>query len=228
MFKPKMNLLSAPIKMQINEYFEDSKRALFRNFVYLFDPKSFRVYATINDAAGHGMIGPRGQTKLDKFINYFKFKQSKVGPRSESVRRYENKALDVNRFRIEYENLKLLLFRNKDIYPLDMTARLKYIVLKIEETQNMYSNVFPILQTIMICFSGVIDIERQNGTKKLICTANRDNMKNETLDIEDILQFSGPRGRRHTEQVAVGSCQSVSASRIQLECEELDDMVLNE
>eukprot|EP01084_Bolivina_argentea_P260210 439356_1 len=168
-----MKRLSQAIAAQIPRYFNPNKRILMRNIKYIFDPKQFSLYNSMNDCAAHGT------NELESVVKYFKRKEFKTG---ESIRRIEWKELNVVKMKFEYTVLRKLLFQNQHIYSDDLSLRLKCILLKIEQKPNVFPMTKLLLQKIMCLFSGIIDVERCNGIKKWICNARREAMKTKKLD----------------------------------------------
>ena len=54
--------------------------------------------------------------------------------------------------------------------------RLKHIYLEMEDQRNVFPMLYLLLTKIMCFFSGIIDVERQNGIKKWIYNAKRDRL----------------------------------------------------
>eukprot|EP01083_Nonionella_stella_P112328 330329_1 len=79
-------------------------------------------------------------------------------------------------------NEKLQCFEIRNLYPNDMSMRLKSIVFKMEEASNIFVMNLYVLQKVMICFSGVIDVERQNGIKKWMFNARQEGMLTQNMD----------------------------------------------
>ena len=74
----------------------------------------------------------------------------------------------------QYMILRQLLWKIRTVFPDDFDIRFKYIFLKIEKKRNAFPMLYLLLKKVMCLFSGIVDVERQNGIKKWICTAKRD------------------------------------------------------
>ena len=145
-----MKSLRDAVIQQIPKYFDIKKRDLFRNLRQLFDPKHYKFYADINAASEHG-------TEIfDSVITAFKEKKLPIG---ESFRIIKWKELDVEKMRFEYKALRIILYQNRNIYPNDLDARLKYIIFELETKANIFKMTVLLLTQFMIYFSGVIVVE---------------------------------------------------------------------
>jgi hypothetical protein len=219
-FKGKVKELSNEITKQIPHYFNDDKRELMQNIAYLFDPKMFKSYNNINATAAHG------NNVVDKVLNHFKTKKLRIGA-TDSHRTYKWKKLDINKFKIQYNNCKPMLFSHKNVYPDNMAQRLLFIVLQMEEKKNMFDMILLVMKRVMIYFSGIIDIERQNGIKKWMLNARRESMLTTKLDM--ILRIYCNRPNCNDDEYLHPWLMEVAkkwynAANRQIECDELDAM----
>ena len=91
----------------------------------------------------------------------------------------------------------------------------------------MYPTVFPVIKKVLIYFSGIMDVERQNGIKKWILTAQREGMKNGTLDMVLRIFCNAPKEgdveALREWKVEVAKVFWIAAER-RIECKELDNM----
>ena len=174
-FKRKTKQLSKAVIDKIPVYFKKDNRDLMLNIGYLFDPKCYAVYNSQNDASLHG------DNVMESVLSYFSVKRLKIG-RTESFRLYKWRNFDKNKFKCEYGTLRQLLWSQRNIYPDNYTTRLKSVWLQMEQRQSAFSNCFMLLTKVLCLFSGIIDVERQNGIKKWICNAKRDSLLTSKLD----------------------------------------------
>ena len=170
-----MKTLCIGVTNQIPNYFNAKKRELYRNFRSVFDPKQYRLYQSVNAASGHG------SNVIDSMIKGFKEKRIKIG-KTDSYKTIVWRALDVNKLKYEYKALRILLYQNRNVYPKDLDARLTFILFKLEQSSNLFPMTILLLTTVLTYFSGVIDVERCNGTKKCMVPSFRDTLKTEKLD----------------------------------------------
>ena len=105
------------------------------------------------------------------------------------------------------------------------------IWLQLEMRMNVFANCLLLLTNVLCSFSGVIDIERQNGVKKWICNAKRHSLLTETLDKLLRIYCNAPdlddEEQKREWITAVAKIYWKSAERA-IECKELDDICAEE
>eukprot|EP01083_Nonionella_stella_P079037 216609_1 len=221
-FKQRTSHLVDKILEQIPLYFEASKRDLMTNIMYLYDPKSFAAYSAFNETQNHE------NGILLKVFNAFKYVELPIGPNSSSFRKWTCGFLKWEQFKSEYMNVKLQCFQNRNLYPNDMSMRLKSIVFKMEEASNIFVMNLYVLQKVMICFSGVIDVERQNGIKKWMFNARQEGMLTQNMDKILRLFCNSPNPKDDVNlKPWIMECLKIfwsNAEKRQIECQQLDDI----
>ena len=103
-------------------------------------------------------------------------------PFLESERMVDWKELNVEKLKCEYNVLRRLLYANKNVYPDELSLRLTFVVLEMEKRANIYAMCTLLLRKLLSLFSGVIDVERCNGTKKWMVPPKRDRLKTDKLN----------------------------------------------
>ena len=182
-FRTKLRLLCAAITKLISRYFKTEKREFLRNFKLLFDPKQFQLYTNMNEAAAHG------NNIFNDTMNKIKFKKI---PFLESERKVEWKQFDVRKMKYEYSVLRGVLYKSKNIHPNDLSKRLQSILLQIEARASIFATSILLLKTFITYLSGVIDVERCNGTKKWIISPRRESMKTPKLNMVLRIYYNSP------------------------------------
>eukprot|EP01083_Nonionella_stella_P161350 528374_1 len=111
--------------------------------------------------------------------------------------------------------------------PNDMSMRLKSIVLKMEEASNIFVMNLYVMKKVMICFSGIIDVERQNGIKKWMFTARQEGMLTQNMDKILRLFCNSPNPKDDVNlKPWIMECLKIfwSNAERQIECQELDNI----
>ena len=143
------------------------------NIAYLFDPKSYLVYSTINAASEHG------NNVIPSVTEHFSIKNRTIG---QTVIPLRWRKFDINAFKTEYIMLRRILFNNRTRCPNNQPQRLKYILLQMENKPNIFVMSLLLFRKILCLFSGIIDVERQNGIKKWLIYSQRERLKIDKVD----------------------------------------------
>ena len=220
-FKQKTKQLCQAVISQIPHYFKQSKRDLMHNVSYLFDPKTYSAYPSLDTASTHG------NNVIASVTEYFSVKKDKIG---ESFRTHKWRKFDVNAFRTEYVLLRQILWNNRLKHPNDKPQRFKYVLLQMEAKANIFVMTLLLFRKILCPFSGIIDVERQNGIKKWLVYSQRERLLIGKIDkiLRIFCNSPGIDGHdKKTWLVQVAKKWWSGANR-QIECAKLDKICNND